>query len=134
MLLTALFLWLVYTLYLSVSLIKNDRSSTEGIICVIMGNQAGVAEWFIRKMYSTEVVLSGRFWVALSVEPVTDGTTGIVNILWEEKEFLLLDPEERNRVVKDLNLNTWVMDIRGLDMAELLKGPLHNLANYKSAC
>lgn len=133
-LLTALFCWLVYTLYLSALLIKDGRSSAEGIICVIMGNQAGVAEWFIRKMYSTEVVLSGRLWVAVSVEPVADGTVGIVDILWEEKEFLLVDTEERIRVVKELNLNPWVMDIRGMGMTELLKGPLHSLANYKSAC
>ncbi|KJR97402.1 MAG: hypothetical protein VR68_12835 [Peptococcaceae bacterium BRH_c4a] len=133
-LLTALFCWLAYTLYLSASLIKKGRSSAEGVICVIMGNQAGLAEWFIRKMYSTEVVLSGQLWVAVSVEPVADGTVGIVDILWAEKEFLFVEPEERSRVIEELNLNPWLIDIRGMDRTELLKGPLHSLANYKSAC
>lgn len=115
---TALLGWLAYTLYLTALLLRKGRETAGGTVCVYMGNQADVAEWFIRSIYRSDGVLAGRLDVAVAVECPGDDTGRIVRILSGEKEFSLFEGGELAKVCP------LVLDVRGMDKKALLVGPL----------
>ena len=126
-LVAAFFCWLGYTLYFSALLLKSRVISAEIMVYIFMGNQSEVAEWFVRNVYKSEAVLTGHIGLAIAVDYMDAGTFGVVKILSREKEFNVISnnelPEEDGRS----SLKALVMDVRGMNMNELLKGPLKQL-------
>lgn len=114
----ALLGWLAYTLYFTALLLRKGRDFAKGTVCVYMGNQADVAEWFIRSIYRSEGVLTGRLAVAVAVDCPGDDTGRIVSILSGEKEFSFYEGVELAKVCP------LVLDVRGMDKKALLLGPL----------
>lgn len=114
----ALLGWLAYTLYFTALLLRKGRDFAKGTVCVYMGNQADVAEWFIRSIYRSEGVLTGRLAVAVAVDCSGDDTGRIVSILSGEKEFSFYEGGELAKVCP------LVLDVRGMDKKALLLGPL----------
>jgi hypothetical protein len=127
-LVSALLFWLAYILYSSVLLIRNGKSAGD-TVCVYMGNQADVAEWFIRSIYRIDCVMAGRLEVAVAVEPSGDDTGAIVRILSAEKEFFFIERAE-SEAVKRCVSGPRVLDVRGMDKNALLKGPLQGFKDY----
>ncbi|MFZ5652592.1 MAG: hypothetical protein ACOY4I_17300 [Bacillota bacterium] len=125
---TAIACWLVYTLYHTYLSLKNGRASAQATVCVLMSGQSGLAEWFLRSVYSTGAVLTGRLAVVVALEP-GDGAAGIVKILSEKNDFSVLSPGEIPQSV-EVTPQSWVMDIRSMDMAQLREGPLKTLASF----
>lgn len=120
--------WLAYTLYHTYLSLKNGRAPADGVVCVLMADQAGLAEWFLRSMHGTGAVLTGRLAVVVAVEP-GDGAAGIVKILSEENDFSVVSPGEMSQSV-EVTPQSWVMDIRSMDMVQLREGPLKALAGF----
>lgn len=125
---TAIACWLAYTLYLTYLSLKNGRDPADGTVCVLMAGQTGLAEWFLRSVYRTGAVLTGRLSVVVAVDP-DDGAAGIVKILSEKKDFSVISPGEIPQSA-EIQPESWVMDIRGMDMDQLRRGPLKNIAGY----
>lgn len=126
----ALLCWLVHTMYSSVLLIRDGKSPAEGNVCIYMGNQAEVAEWFIRSVCRSEGFLAGRLELAVVLECPEDETFNIVKILSREKSFPLIAPGEWQGINRGNNLRAGSIDIRGMNNWELLKGPLNSLMMY----
>lgn len=118
-LLAALVCWLGYTIYLAVSLTKKGKTAVEGMVCVLMGSQAEVAEWFLWRIYDCESIFTGRLAVAVATECQDDDTALIVGVMSREKGFSLINPEEWRRMGQEEGLNPWVLDVRGMSMGEL---------------
>jgi len=118
--------WLTYVAYI---LARSDRMAVEGTVCILMGNQADVAEWFIRSVYKSEGILTGRLGVAVAVEGAEDDTSHIVKILSREKEFQLIDPGDWRGINRGSPVNPLKMDIRGMEKGELIRGPLNNITS-----
>ncbi|MFZ5596394.1 MAG: hypothetical protein ACOY31_05210 [Bacillota bacterium] len=129
-LLAAFLFWFVYTSALAVNLLKGGSINPEGTICVMMGGQAEVAEWFIRKLYRNSAVMCGRYSVAVSVYEGEDDTAGILKILSAEKGFSLIREDEWWLANKELFFQNRVIDARGMGREELLKGPLKTLISF----
>lgn len=125
---TATACWLAYTLYLTYMSLKNGRDPAGGTVCVLMADQAGLAEWFLRSVYRNGAVLTGRLSLVVAVE-ADDRAAGIVEILSEIKDFSVISPGEMPHSA-EIQTGSWVMDIRGMDMDQLRKGPLKNIAGY----
>lgn len=126
-LVTAFFCWLGYTLYFSALLLKSRGISAEVMVYVFMGNQAEVAEWFIRNIYKSEAVLAGHVGLAIAVDCMDAGTSGIVQILSRENEFNVISNKELPETDGKTPFKPLVMDVRGMNMNELMKGPLKQL-------
>ena len=141
-LLTAFLFWLGYTLYLINTLLKSSGLIPHGLVCVLMGNQAGEAEWFIRSVCKCEGVLNGSLELAVAVDKKGDSTARIVEILSAEKDFFLVGGygtsggyEYLNRCGLSEAVNSWklgalVMDVRGMGMEDLIKGPLRSIDRW----
>lgn len=125
----AFIFWLTYVAYI---LAGSDRMAVEGTVCILMGNQADVAEWFIRSVYKSEGILTGRLGVAVAVEVSEDDTSHIVKILSREKEFQLIDPGDWQGINRDSPVKPLKMDIRGMEKGELIRGPLNNITRYEA--
>lgn len=125
---TAIACWLAYTLYTAFSSIRNGRAPTEGTVCVLMAGQAGLAEWFLGNMYRTGAILTGRLSVVVAVEP-DDGAAGIVRILSDKNDISVISYSELVNG-RQIPSDTWVVDIRGMNMAQLRDGPLKTIAGY----
>lgn len=120
------FCWLGYILCLAAVLINSGRPAAKGVVYVLMGNQAEVAEWFLRSMYRGEGILSGRLAVAVAAEGYDD-TAGIVEIMSREREFSVIKPEEFRGAGESGPPGSWLFDVRGLNTRESLEGPLNRL-------
>lgn len=118
-LLAALVCWLGYTIYLAVSLTRKGKTAVEGVVCVFMGSQAEVAEWFLWRVYGCEGIFTGRLAVAVAAECPDDDTALIVGVMSRKKGFSLINPEEWRRMGQDKALNPRVLDVRGMCMGEL---------------
>ncbi|HBV96271.1 MAG: hypothetical protein JL50_02030 [Peptococcaceae bacterium BICA1-7] len=112
-LIAALLGWLAYTLYCAALLLGKGGGPAGGKVCVYMGNQDDVAEWFIWSIYRSDGVLAGRLDLAVAVECSGDDTGRIVRILSGEKEFSFYEGGDLSMVCP------LVLDVRGMDKKAL---------------
>lgn len=117
--LAALALWLGYILYRARALVKEGRRPARGLVFVLMGNQAGSAEWFLRNLYRAEGLLTGRVAAAVAVEGTSDDTAGIVEIMSREKGFRIVQPGDWAALGRGGPPGIWYFDVRGFGIRQL---------------
>ncbi|MCL6611460.1 MAG: hypothetical protein K6T66_07975 [Peptococcaceae bacterium] len=122
----ALACWLGYTLYRAYRDLRAGREEPQGLIYLLMGNQADAAEWFLRNIYRSEGILAGRLAVAVEAEG-PDDTAGIVEILSRVKGFARVDPGNRPGTGEKRQEMVWFFDLRGMNACDLLRAPLNTL-------
>lgn len=123
----ALACWLAYTLYQARLLLKKGRPAAGGQIWVLMGNQAEVAEWFLRRVGRCEGLLSGRLTMAVAAERTADDTAGIVEIATRQGHFCLMNSSGWPEAGWKEHPAAWFFDVRGLNSTDLLKIPLRGI-------
>ncbi|MHB8916617.1 MAG: hypothetical protein ACYC4H_01205 [Desulfocucumaceae bacterium] len=123
----ALACWLANTLYQAWRLVKKGGPAAGGQVCVLMGNQAEVAEWFLRKVGRCEGLLSGRLSVVVAAERTADDTAGIVQIAARQGGFCLMDSTMWPERGWEVHPAAWFFDVRGMNSIDLLKIPLRGI-------
>ncbi len=124
----ALASWLGCVLFQACRAVVKGRGDPEGTVFLLMGNQAEVAEWFLRMVYRSEGILTGRLALAVGAEGRADDTARIVEIMSRQKGFRLVGPGEGPGSGPGQPERIWFIDVRGMNTRDLLKGPLNVLA------
>lgn len=123
----ALACWLANTLYQAWLLVKKGRPAAGGKVCILMGNQAEVAEWFLRRVALCEGLLSGRLSVAVAAERTADDTAGIVQIAARQGGFCLMDSTMWPERGWEAHPAMGFFDVRGMNSIDLLKISLRGI-------
>lgn len=118
--------WLGCTLYRAFRELKRGRAGPEGTVYLLMGNQAGVAEWFLRGVCRCGGILAGRLEVAVEAGG-EDDTAGIARIMTRQKGLLLAAPGEGPGGAGQPG-RVWVFDVREAGTVDLLKIHLNVMA------
>ncbi len=122
----ALACWLGCILYAAVRKLKEGRRPAEKRVCLLMGEQAGVAEWFLRSVYSIEGVRTGRLAVTVAAVAASGDMAGILGILARQKGYCLAGPGPWPPPGPEGGPAGIMLDVRGMDVPGL-EAVLRNL-------
>ena len=127
MIIIALTCWLGVTLYQAYRSIERGRVDAVDLVYLFMGSQGDTAEWFLRSIYRSEGILTGRLAVMVETERAEDDTARIIEILSKSKGFSWVETGMEPDGGGDFGETAWYFDLRGINTIVLLKKPLNIL-------